>query len=83
MVRQYEQEGPSVTSPQWVTSPPFHSDMYLNMISVPGPQKSHADGTQSCPIPPHPTPPQPLSQKMDAEGTVKHPSVHILPSPLC
>ena len=56
MVRQYEQEGPSVTSPQWVTSPPFHSDVYLNMISIPGPQRSHADGTQSCPIPPHPNP---------------------------
>lgn len=79
MVRQCEPESPSVTSPQWVTSPPFHSGVYLNMISVPGPQRSHADGT----ILSHPTPPHPLSQKMDAEGTVKHPSVHILPSPLC
>ena len=32
MVRQCEQEGPSVTSPQWVTSPPFHSGVYLNMV---------------------------------------------------
>ena len=78
MVRQCEQEGPSVTSPQWVTSPPFHSGVYLNMIRVPGPQRSHGDGTQSCPIPPHP-----LSQKMDAEGAIQHPSVHILPSPPC
>lgn len=55
-VRQYEQEGPSVTSPQWVTSPPFHSGVYLSIIRVPGPQRSHGDGTQSCRIPSHPTP---------------------------